>query len=148
MSMKFSIQRDALLDALQRVQSVVEKKNTVQILSNILCTVQEGALSLSATDLEVGIKATLKVETSENGKLTLSAKNFLDIVKELPSTELTVQRKENNWVEITCEKSRFNIVSLSAEEYPSMPSFEEKTYLDAKTETLAEMIDRTSFAVS
>ncbi|MGZ3687563.1 MAG: DNA polymerase III subunit beta, partial [Bdellovibrionota bacterium] len=71
--MNFSIQRGILLAALQKVQSVVEKKNTIQILGNILCTVKGQELSLCATDLEVGIKVTLPVETKQEGKITLSA---------------------------------------------------------------------------
>lgn len=146
--MNFSIHRNPLFEALQKVQSVVEKRNTIQILGNILCTVKGRELSLCATDLEVGIKVTLPVENQQEGKITLSAKHFLDIVKELPDKQLTVTRKDNNWVELTCGKSRFNIVSLSADEYPSLPTFEDKQYFDAKTEALVDMIDRTEFAVS
>ena len=146
--MRFSIHRDPLLEALQKAQSVVEKRNTVQILANILCSVKGQELSLCATDLEVGIKVTLPVETKEEGKLTLSAKHFLDIVKELPDAKLEISRKDNNWVEIVCGKSRFNIVSLAAEEYPALPAFEDKEYLDAKVDALTQMIDRTAFAVS
>lgn len=146
--MRFSIHRDPLLEALQKAQSVVEKRNTVQILANILCTVKDRQLSLCATDLEVGIKITLPVESAQDGKITLSAKHFLDIVKELPSKNLEITRKENNWVEIVCGKSRFNIVSLSADEYPALPAFEEKTYFDSRVDALREMINRTSFAVA
>lgn len=146
--MKFSIHRDPLLEALQKTQPVVEKRNTVQILTNILCSVKGQELSLCATDLEVGIKITLPVDTQQEGKITLSAKHFLDIVKELPDKQLEITRKDNNWVEIVCGKSRFNIVSLSADEYPALPAFEEKQYFDSRVEALKEMIDRTSFAVS
>ena len=146
--MKFTIQRSPLLDALQKVQSVVEKRNTIQILGNILCTVKGQELSLAATDLEVGVKVNLSVETEQEGKITLSAKHFLDIVRELPDKPLHITRKENNWVEIVCGKSRFNIVSLSADEYPSLPTFEDKIYSEARTEALIDMIDRTQFAVS
>src|ERR1700733_11150607 len=146
--MNFGIQRDPLLNALQKVQSVVEKRNTVAILGNILCTVKGQELSLCATDLEVGIKVTLPVEVKQEGKITLSAKNFLDIVKELPDKKIYFSRKDNNWVELVCGKSKFNIVSLAADEYPSLPAFEEKNYFDARTEALIDMIDRTQFAVS
>src|SRR4051812_25233150 len=121
--MNFSIDRSPLLNALQKVQSVVEKRNTIQILGNILCSVKGNELSLCATDLEVGIKVTLPVETQNEGKITLSAKHFLDIVKELPDKKLHITRKDNNWVELVCGKSRFNIMSLSADEYPSLPTF-------------------------
>jgi DNA polymerase III subunit beta len=146
--MKFSIHRDPLLEALQKAQSVVEKRNTVPILANILCIVRGEELSLCATDLEVGIKINLPVEVQQEGRITLSAKHFLDIVKELPHKKLDITRKDNNWVEIVCGKSRFNIVSLAADEYPALPSFEEKEYFDARIDAFKEMIDRTSFAVS
>jgi DNA polymerase III subunit beta len=146
--MNFSIERNPLLEALQQVQSVVEKRNTIQILGNILCSVKGQELSLCATDLEVGIKVTLPIQASQDGKITLSAKHFLDIVKELPDKQLHVTRKDNNWVEIVCGKSKFNIVSLSADEYPALPSFEDKTYFDSRVEALVDMIDRTQFAVS
>lgn len=146
--MIFTIDRNPLLEALQKVQSVVEKRNTIQILGNILCTVKGDELSLCATDLEVGIKVQLPVRNPTEGKITLSAKNFLDIVKELPDAAITVSRKDNNWVEIICGKSRFNIVSLAAEEYPALPAFEEKSYFEAKRDALIDMVDRTQFAVS
>jgi DNA polymerase III subunit beta len=146
--MNFTVQRNPLFEALQKVQSVVERKNTVQILGNILFTVKGQELSLCATDLEVGIKVSLPVETKTEGRITLSAKNFFDIVKELPDKPLQLNRKDNNWIEILCGKSKFNIVSLAAEEYPSLPSFEDKTYTEAKSEALMDMVERTQFAVS
>jgi DNA polymerase-3 subunit beta len=146
--MKFVIHRNPLLEALSKAQSVVEKKNTVPILTNVLFSIEGDQLSVSATDLEVGLKMVLPVEKAESGKVTLSAKSLLDIVKELPQTTIEITKKENDWVEIVCGKSRFKVVSLSAAEYPALPAFEEKKYHDAKIDGLKEMIDRTSFAVS
>ena len=146
--MKFTVDRDELFNALQKVQSVVEKKNTIQILGNILCTAENGKLSLSGTDLEVGIKTTLPAKIDQEGKVTLSAKNFTDIVKELSAGPVNLKKKENDWVEITSGKSRFNIVSLSADEYPVLPVFEEKSYFEADRTTLLDMVNKTSFAVS
>jgi DNA polymerase-3 subunit beta len=113
-----------------------------------LCVAEKGKLSLSATDLEVGIKVSLPAKIEQEGKITLSAKNFFDIVKELPSQPFQLSTKSNDWVEILSGKSKFSIVSLSAEDYPSLPSFEERTYFEANTEKLSDMIDRTAFAVS
>lgn len=147
--MKFVVNRDHLLKGLQQIQSVVEKKNTVQILSNVLCTVSKDRLSLSATDLEVGMKVSFPVHASDEGKLTLSAKNFTDIIKELPEgAEVQVSRKSNDWAEVISGKSRFSVVSLSADEFPALPDFENKSYQDARSETLSDMIDKTSFAIS
>lgn len=146
--MKVSISKDALLGAIQQIQSVVEKKNTVQILSNILLTAKGSGLSLSATDLEVGMKIGVDATVEREGKVTISAKHFQDIIRELQSGPLTISKKDNDWVEIISGKSRFNIVSLSADEFPTLPSFEEKTYFDANSKTLLEMIRKTGFAVS
>lgn len=146
--MNFSIQRGALLEALQSVQAVVEKRNTVQILGNILLSLRGNELSLAGTDLEVGVKVVIPAQGGSDGKITLSAKHFLEIVRELPDAEIQIARKENQWVELICGKSRFNIVSLPADEYPALPAFEEKTYLAARVDSLAEMIDCTQFAVS
>lgn len=146
--MNFSIDRTPLFEALQKVQSVVEKKNTIPILGNILCTVKNQILSLCATDLEVGITVALPVESDQEGKITLSAKHFLDIVKELPEKKINFTTKENNWVELVCGKSRFNIVSLPADQYPAFPEFLGKTYIEARGEALLDMIERTQFATS
>jgi DNA polymerase-3 subunit beta len=146
--MKFTIHRNPLLEALSKAQSVVERKNTVPILANVLFSVEKNQLSVCATDLEVGVKINLPVQASQDGKVTLSAKALLDIVKELPQENLELTKKDNDWVEIICGKSKFKVVSLSASEYPTLPAFEEKKYIDSSIEGLKEMIDRTSFAVS
>ncbi len=146
--MKFTVQKDVLLSSLQSVQSVVEKKNTVQILSNVLFEVSDNILSLTATDLEVGIKLNIPIDSAESGKVALSAKNILDIVKELPNKPIHFNKKENHWVEISCQKSHFKIVGLNADEFPPLPNFENKNYIKTSTQTTKEMIDKTSFAVS
>jgi DNA polymerase III subunit beta len=146
--MNFSIDRSPLLEALQTVQTVVEKKNTIQILGNVLCSVKDQELSLYATDLEVGIKISMAVESQSEGRITLPAKNFLDIVKELPDKKLYITKKDNHWVELVCGKSKFNIVGLSADQYPALPTFEDKKYFEGRTDSLIDMIDRTQFAAS
>jgi len=146
--MKFSIQRDQLLNALQKISSVIEKKHTMEILGNILFEAKNDRLTLSGTDLEVGIQISLDAQVEQPGKLTLSTRHISDITKELPNQAMFFNLKPNHWVEITCAKARFNVVSLSAEGYPNLPLFEEKNYLYANAERLSEMIDKTEFAVS
>src|SRR5437016_246311 len=146
--MKFSVTKETFLEALQKVQNVVEKKNTVQILSNVLLTVNKDSLSLTATDLEVGINVSIPIEKSVEGKVAVSARNLLEIIKELPNKPISLSKKENNWIEISCAKRTFNLVGLSADEFPPLPSFENKNYLDVNAASAREMIDRTLFAVS
>src|SRR6187551_1075159 len=102
--MKFTLAKETFLEALQKVQNVVEKKNTVQILSNVLLASDKESLSLTATDLEVGINVSIPIEKGIEGKVAVSAKNLLEIVKELPNKPVTLAKKENNWVEISCAK--------------------------------------------
>lgn len=146
--MKFTVAKDTFLEALQKVQNVVEKKNTVQILSNVLLASDKEALSLTATDLEVGINVSIPVDKGVEGKVAVSAKNLLEIVKELPNKPVTVSKKDNNWVEISCSKRTFNLVGLGADEFPPLPSFDNKTYLSVNAASCREMIDRTLFSVS
>ena len=146
--MKFSIQRDQLLAALQKISSVVEKKHTMEILGNILFEAKNERLTLSGTDLEVGIQINLDAQVDQTGKLTLSTKHILEITKELPNQVMHFNLKPNHWVEITCSKARFNLVSISAEGYPTLPLFEEKNYTYANSDRLNEMISKTEFAVS
>ncbi len=146
--MKFQIQKDILLEALQRVSNVVEKKNTLQILSNVMMEVASNKLFLTATDLEVGIKIAIPVQSEKDGKVAVSAKNLLDIVKELPNKSIHLNKKDNNWIELSCHKSNFNIVGLAADEFPPMPSFENGNYFKVNVASAREMIDKTLFAVS
>jgi DNA polymerase-3 subunit beta len=146
--MKFIIQRDLLYSALQQTEAVVQKRSSVAILSNILCVAKPGELCLSATDLDVGIKVSLPIDLQDEGKVTVSAKHFLDIVKELPSKPIQFTKKDNHWIELVCGRSKFNLVSTAPDEYPEMPAFEEKKYIDARVDSLKEMIDKTGLAVS
>ena len=146
--MKLSIQRAPLVEALQKIQSVIEKRNTVPILANILLQVNARKVSISATDLEIALKINLDIESGTDGKITVSAKQFFDIVKELPEKTIHLNQKENGWAEILCEKIRYNLVTLPAEEFPSLPVFEEREFVEARTDSLSELIDRTLFAVS
>ena len=137
-----------LLDSLNKVNSVVEKRNTLQILSNVFLSAQDSSLTIKATDLEVSVETTIPVQVQEPGRATVSAKNFLDIVRELPDKEIHVHSKENHWVAITCGKSSFNIMGLSPEDFPSLPTYSGKTISKARTEALQKMIDHTLYAVS
>jgi DNA polymerase III subunit beta len=137
-----------LLDSLTKVHGVVEKRNTLQILSNIYLSAQNNELTIKATDLEVSIETVVPVQVQEAGRATVSAKNFLDIIRELPDREIHIHSKENHWVGIACGKSNFNIMGLSPEDFPSLPSYSGKNSSKAKVEALQKMIDHTLYAVS
>ena len=119
--MKFIISKSQMLLGLQRVQNVVERRTTMPILSNALLKTESNGLSLAATDLEVGIQSLLQAEIVENGAITVKARSLLDIVRELPNTTIHFQTRENNRLEITANKSVFNILGLSCRGFSGDP---------------------------
>jgi DNA polymerase-3 subunit beta len=145
--MEFKVSKEILLKALQRIQGIVEKRNTMPILSNALLEATNDLLYVTATDLEVGMKSSYPTRVIREGKITVSAKKLYEIVKEMPDEEIHFSTKENDWVEIVCGKARFNIVGLSSDEFPYFPKVREENFIVFETEILSEMIEKTSYAI-
>jgi len=149
--MKFTVSKTDMLLGLQRVQNVVERRTTMPILSNALLRADQESLSLSATDLEVGIQSLLPATVKEKGAITVKAKSLLDIVRELPDTHISFQTKENSRLEITAKKTVFNIVGLPAEDFPEIPGFnseEQIPFVRINGKTIGKMLDKTLYAAS
>ena len=145
--MEFIIDKDTFLKSLQKIQGIVEKRTSMPILSNVLLEATEGALHLTATDLEVGMKSLYPAEVTSTGKITVSAKKLYEIVKELPNHPITFVTKENDWVEISCGKVQFNIVGLSSDEFPYFPEVKNENLFEIESHILKSMIEKTSFAI-
>ncbi len=146
--MEIKIDKEEFVKGLYRVQSVVEKKVTMPILLNVLLETQESGISITATDLEIGIKGFYPAEILKQGKSTLSAKKLYEVIKELPEKNISLRLKDNQWMEISCGKSVFNLLGLSAETFPSMPAYAEGEFFSVEIEVFREMIEKTIFAVS
>lgn len=149
--MKFTISKQHMLVGLQRVQSVVERRTTMPILSNALLRTEPTGLSLVATDLEVGIQSILPAEIAEAGSITVRAKSLLDIVRELPDTPLRFQSKESNRLEISANKTVFNIVGLPSEDFPEVPTFSSEApdqFVRVNGTAIMGMLDKTLYAAS
>ena len=146
--MRFTIEKEVFIKGLARIQGIVEKKNTIPILANVLIEAADGEIQLTATDLEVGMKASYPATVSAPGKITVSAKKLYEIIKELPEQEIDFNAKENCWIEIRCGKAYFNIVGLSAEEFPYFPHFKKEQFIAVDGTLLKEMIDKTFFSIS
>lgn len=145
--MEFKIDKDVFLKALQRIQGIVEKRNTMPILSNVLIEAGPERIELTATDLEVGMKSSYPARITREGKITVSAKKIYEIIKELPDMEIHISTRENDWVEIHCGKSHFNIVGLSPAEFPYFPKINESTFIRLNSGILSGMVEKTIFAV-
>ncbi len=145
--MEFKIDKETFLKALQKVQGIVEKRNTMPILSNVLIEAVPDAIFLTATDLEVGMKSSYPTGVVAEGKITVSAKKIYEIIKELSDEEIVFSTKDNDWVEIRCGKAHFNIVGLSPDEFPYFPKINEDRFVTMSGSLIKEMIDKTSYAI-
>ncbi len=147
--LSFTIHREKFLQGLSRVQSVVEKKNTVPILSNVLFEGKGGKLRLAATDMEVGISGYLDATLKGEGSTTLSARKLFEIIKELPSeSDVSFNVKGDERAEIRCGTSSFELMGLPAADFPQFPAFKEERFFTLQAGTLRDMIRKTIYASS
>lgn len=144
--MKVRIGRDELLTGLQRVQGVVEKRNTMPILSNILLEAKHEGAEIVATDLEIGMRGLYKATVLEQGGVTLSARKLYEIIKELPSSDIELTSGDNHWTTIQAGKSQFKIVGLPSSDYPALPSIEREGLTPLTGAGVLELIRKTLFA--
>ncbi len=144
--MKVRIGREELLTGLQRVQGVVEKRNTMPILSNILLEAKHDGAEIVATDLEIGMRGLYKATVLAAGGVTISARKLYEIIKELPSGEIELTSGDNNWTTIQSGKSQFKVVGLPSGDYPALPSIEREGLTPLAGAGLLELIRKTLFA--
>ncbi|MBI3597312.1 MAG: DNA polymerase III subunit beta [Nitrospirae bacterium] len=144
--MKLKISRGELLTGFQRVQGVVEKRNTMPILSNMLFEAKGDQVILFATDLEIGIRGTYKAEVSQPGGVTVSARKLYEIVRELPEGTVTITSNDEHRVEIEAGKSEFKVLGLPPQEFPAMPTVESEPLMPMDRKVLSDLIRKTVFA--
>ena len=146
--MIFKTSHENLLAGVQIVQNIVSSKSPLPILANILLEVKGTTLRLNTTDLDIGISCEIPVDIIEEGAITIPAKRFGDIVRELPSGDITISVKKNNQVDIEGKQCRFKLGGLPKDEFPKFPEFKDKEAIQVEQATLKEMLRLTSFAVS
>jgi DNA polymerase-3 subunit beta len=105
-------------------------------------------LLLMATDLDMGIISTIPLKPNTTGSITIPAKKFSDIIKELPESEISVSVKKNNLVNIECQKGVFKMMGLPKDEFPQLPEFKDKDAITIQQKKLKDMLAKTSFAMS
>jgi DNA polymerase-3 subunit beta len=147
MAMEFTVSKTDLLRELSLSQGVVEKKTTIPILSNVLIEAAGDRITLTATDLELGIRCSCAARVKKEGSGTVPARKLLDYVRLLPDADLNMKFLENHWASITCGRSRTRIAGMSRESFPELPEIPERL-AEIPIRTLASMIARTSFAIS
>ena len=146
--MEIKIDRNELLKSVSKVQSIIEKKSNMPVLSTILFTAAGTTVQLSATDLELGFQETVNAEVIKEGSITLSGRKIFEILKETKSPKFHIEEKENNWIFISDGVARFNLASISPDEFPAFVEPEGVAMIVINGDTLTDMINKTIYAVT
>lgn len=145
--MEFTVSKGDLVRELSLSQGVVEKKTTIPILSNVLLEAAGDCVTLTATDLELGIRCVCPARVKKEGAGTIPARKLLDYVRLLPDADVNVKFMENHWASLTCGRSKTRIAGMSRESFPELPQMPEAV-AELPVKMLAGMISRTAFAIS
>ena len=142
--MEIRIDRDELYKAVSRVQTIIEKRSNMPILSMVLLSVDKSDVHLSATDLEISFQQKIPAEVINPGSVTISGRKLFEILKECKNPRMHIRQKENNWVFLSDEQVKYNLACLPAEEYPLFLEPEGVDLMEVEGSTLKEMINKTN----
>jgi DNA polymerase-3 subunit beta len=146
--MKATIERATLLKGLSHVQSVVERRNTIPILSNVLLDARDGALRMMATDLDLQINESVAADVEQPGAITVSAHTLFDIARKLPEGSQVQLAAAEGRMTIMAGRARFSLGTLPRDDFPVIAEGELPTKFELPAETLKQVIDKTRFAIS
>jgi DNA polymerase-3 subunit beta len=147
--MRFTVVKEVVLDELQLLQGIVEKRNTMPILANILVSAGEDKVEMTGTDLEVGLRTHFPAKTEEPGSITVSGKKLFEIVKSIPDGRMiTFEENDDLMMEISSGKSEFKVLCLPKEDYPMVPGSSFERRITLPRDKFQEMIDRVYFAIA
>ena len=146
--MDIRISKSELNKALSLTQSIVERKTTMPILTNLLLSASEGELRVSATDLEITAVTRAVADVKEGGSTTINAKVFSEVVRELPEGDVVLKLGDNERLLIETDKTKMRMIGVSADEYPSLPGVGLNVVNKINSAELAEMVAKTLYAVS
>jgi DNA polymerase-3 subunit beta len=147
--MKFTAVKEQILEELQLLQGIVEKRNTMPILANILLQAGMDGVELTGTDLEVGLRTRFEAGIEEAGAITVSGKKLFEIVKSLPDGQTVTFREDKNlMMEITAGESEFKVVCLPREDYPQVPETKFEKRVAIPVDVFQRMIERVFFAIA
>jgi len=146
--MRFSIQREVLLKPLSQVVGVVERRQTLPVLANLLVVVSADGVSFTGTDLEVEMIARTSADALEAGELTMPARKLFDICRALPDGIKVDFKQNGDRVTLSAGRSRFTLSTLPASEFPQVDNIDVVERVTLPEATLKELIDRTAFAMA
>ena len=145
--MKFKISKDHFSNGLQQVLNVVAARSTMPILSNVMIETGNGHISLTTTNLDLGIRCRIQADIEKEGSLTLPVRKLATIVRELPQSDVFVEAEENQ-AKITSGGSFFKIMGMNTEEFPSLPTFENRHVFELSQKDISSTLKSVSYAQS
>jgi DNA polymerase-3 subunit beta len=145
--MELVVRKTDLLRELQLFQGIVERKNTIPILANVLIEADGNQVKLLATDLEVGLRSTCTASVAKGGSLTLPAKKLYEIIKALPETDVRIE-EDRNGVKVAADRFDSRMQTLPREDFPSLPEATGAYSATLPRETLRQMVTKTQFAIT
>jgi len=146
--MKFTMQRENLLKPLQAVQGVVERRQTLPILANVLLAIDGGRLSVTGTDMEIELVASTELPDAETGEVTVPARKLVDICRSLPAEAQVRLEVDGERAQLRSGRSRFTLSTLPAGDYPSSDNLEGELNLTVKEGEFKRLIELTHFAMA
>ena len=146
--MKFSAERESLLAALQSVIGVVERRQTMPILANLLLSAEQGKLAITATDLEVELVAQAEIKSSADGRLTVPGRKLLDICRSLPEGVTLTFTQDKERLTVKAGKSRFVLATLPAVDFPVIDELAQQQSLELAQADLRRLLDKTHFSMA
>jgi len=146
--MRFSLQREVFLKPLAQVVNVVERRQTLPVLANLLVQVKAGQLSLTGTDLEVEMVSRIGVDDAQDGETTIPARKLFEIVRALPDGSKVTVSQTAEKITVQAGRSRFTLSTLPANDFPSIDEVEATERVRVPEASLKELIERTAFAMA
>lgn len=146
--MKFSCEKQKLQEGVSISNKAITGKTTMPILEGIYIKAKNNYLTLIGSDMDVSIETKVEATVIEEGNIVVDAKIFNEIIRKLPSSTINIETLDNDIIQITCEKSTFNLVYMNAEDYPSLPEIDENISVEVPQNILKNMIKGTSFAIA
>ena len=146
--MELTLKRGDFLNELTLMQGVVERKNTIPILSNILLKASDGHLNFTSTDLDLTLLSQAKAAVSRPGSVTVPARKLFDLIRNLPEADVSLKLMENHYLGVSCERSHFRLVAQPAEDFPTVPKVEGKGEVTFPLDLWKRLTRKVLYAVS
>ena len=146
--MKFICEKQKLQEGISISSKAITGKTTMPILEGIYITATKEGLTLIGSDMDVSIETKVEANVLEEGMLVIDSKIFGEIIRKLPNSQIIIETLENEIMQITCEKSVFNLVYMNGEDYPEIPKINENLSVEVQQSILKSMIRGTSFAIA